>query len=81
MSLRGRLSVPKAGPTSLPIPLRGEHPGPAAGPPALGGLGAPDAPEVDTTGRPTEGAEVYGAEPGTIAAPGEPGSSSSPSSA
>ena len=81
MSLRGRLSVPKAGPTSLPIPLRGEHPGPADEPPALGGLAAPAAPAVDTTGRPTEGAEVYGAEPGTIAAPGEPGSSSSPSSA
>src|SRR5699024_3340212 len=81
MSLRGRLSVPQAGPPSTPIPLRGEHPGPADEPPALGGLAAPAAPAVDTTGRPTEGAEVYGAEPGTIAAPGEPGSSSSPSSA
>lgn len=77
--LRGRLAVPSTGPTSLPIPLRGDHPAPAEGPPSLGGstVAAPEAPHV----RPQpEGSESYGAEPGTIAAPGEPRSSSSSSS-
>lgn len=77
--LRGRLSVPTAGPTSLPIPLRGEHPAPAEAPPALSGfvateVGPDDAPTVQTPA----GSATYGAEPGTIAAPGEPRSSSTP---
>ena len=42
--LYGRLDVPSTGPTSLPIPLRGEHPAPADAPPSLGGPTATAAP-------------------------------------
>lgn len=75
---RSRLSVPKTGPTSLPIPLRGEHPAPADAPPALTGqgatqLGSNDAASVQSP----DGSAAYGAEPGTISAPGEPSTSSS----
>lgn len=77
--LRGKLAVPATGPTSLPIPLRGDHPAPAEAPPSLGGPGsAADAGQGHVTS-PAEGSEAYGAEPGTIAAPGEPASSSSTS--
>ena len=77
--LYGRLHVPSTGPTSLPIPLRGEHPAPADAPPSLDGASATaSSDEPDMVSQP-EGSEAYGAEPGTIAAPGEPLSSSSPS--
>jgi|GEM_PF-21695 len=102
MNLRGRLSVPTTGPTALPIPLRGEHPAPAAAPPTLGSPAEREAAELaaataarvaaelpadpelqggtdETTGAagPAGAAEppaaaAYGAEPGVIAAPGEP---------
>lgn len=75
--LRGKLSVPSTGPTSLPIPLHGEHPAPADAPPSLGGSAATaDHAEAPVPPQP-EGSAAYGAEPGTIAAPGEPTSSSS----
>lgn len=75
--LRGRLSVPAAGPTSLPIPMRGDHPAPAEAPPSLAGpVGTADTASEPGSPMP-DGSEAYGAEPGTIAAPGEPGSSSS----
>lgn len=75
--LRSKLAVPATGPTSLPIPLRGEHPAPADAPPSLAGhAAAAAAAGPDITSRP-EGAEAYGAAPGSIAAPGEPTSSSS----
>lgn len=77
---RGRLSVPRTGPTSLPIPLRGEHPAPAETPPALSRFVptevGPD--EVPSGGSP-DGSQSLGAEPGTIAAPGEPRAAASPS--
>lgn len=76
--LRGRLAVPSTGPTSLPIPLRGAHPEPAVAPPALGGSAAAAAPAGVLDSQQPEGSAAYGAEPGTIAAPGEPRSSSSP---
>ncbi len=75
--LRGRLAVPSTGPTSLPIPLRGDHPAPAVAPPSLGGSGATAAPAVPPLESQPEGSAAYGAEPGTIAAPGQPTSSSS----
>ena len=76
--LRGRLAVPSTGPTSLPIPLRGDHPAPAAAPPSLGGSAATSHPAKNSLPQEQEGAEAYGAAPGTISAPGEPISSSSP---
>lgn len=75
--LRAKLAVPTTGPTSLPIPLRGEHPAPAAAPPSLGGSATSARPAEAPAPRQPEGAESYGAEPGTISAPGEPLSSSS----
>lgn len=75
--LRGRLAVPSTGPTSLPIPLRGAHPAPATAPPSLGGSAATARGAGDPAAQSPEGAEAYGAAPGTIAAPGEPVSSSS----
>ena len=75
---RGRLAVPSTGPTSLPIPLRGDHPAPAAAPPSLGGSAATSHPAKNSLPQEQEGAEAYGAAPGTISAPGEPISSSSP---
>ena len=75
--LRGKLAVPTTGPTSLPIPLRGEHPAPAAAPPSLGGSASTARSAEDLAPWQPEGAEAYGAEPGTISAPGEPLSSSS----
>lgn len=77
--LRGRLDVPSTGPTSLPIPLRGEHPAPAEAPPSLGGSAATARPAEASAPQQQEGAEAYGAAPGTISAPGEPVSSSSSS--
>ena len=75
--LRGKLAVPLTGPTSLPIPLRGEHPAPADAPPSLGGsASAAVRAEAPVPPQP-EGSAAYGADPGTIAAPGEPVSSSS----
>lgn len=75
---RSRLSVPKTGPTSLPIPLRGEHPAPVEAPPALTGFGATTAGGDDTASvQSPDGSAAYGAEPGTISAPGEPRTSSS----
>ncbi|MGW8590552.1 histidine phosphatase family protein [Dietzia sp. NPDC055877] len=77
--LRARFAVPATGPTSLPIPLRGDHPAPADAPPSLTGPGAAaDAGDAHVSTE-AEGSEAYGAEPGTIAAPGEPRSSSSTS--
>ena len=77
--LRGKLAVPSTGPTSLPIPLRGEHPAPAEAPPSLGGSATTARRVEDHAAQHAEGAEAYGAEPGTISAPGEPVSSSSTS--
>lgn len=77
--LRSRLAVPSTGPTSLPIPLRGAHPAPAAAPPSLGGPDAVAAPVEAPDAPQPEGSAAYGAEPGTIAAAGEPRSSSSTS--
>jgi len=77
--LRGKLAVPATGPTSLPIPLRGDHPAPADAPPSLAVSGqAADAGDRRVPAQ-VEGSEAYGAEPGSIAAPGEPSSSSSTS--
>ncbi|GLB63532.1 hypothetical protein NCCP2495_14110 [Dietzia sp. NCCP-2495] len=77
--LRGKLAVPATGPTSLPIPLRGDHPAPADAPPSLAVSGpAADAGDRRVPAQ-AEGSEAYGAEPGSIAAPGEPSSSSSTS--
>lgn len=75
--LRGKLAVPATGPTSLPIPLRGEHPAPAEAPPSLGAATAAAVSADPHVASQPEGSEAYGAEPGTIAAPGEPRSSSS----
>lgn len=75
--LRGRLAIPATGPTSLPIPLRGEHPAPAEAPPSLGVSAVSAEPVRPDVAPQPEGSEAYGAEPGTIAAPGEPRSSSS----
>ena len=62
--LRGRLAVPSTGPTSLPIPLRGEHPAPAEAPPSLGGPTAAAASKGPDVVSQPEGSEAYGAEPG-----------------
>ena len=75
--LRRKLAVPSTGPTSLPIPLRGEHPAPADAPPSLGGFASSATPADAPVPSQPEGSAAYGAEPGTIAAPGEPASSSS----
>ena len=77
--LRARFAVPATGPTSLPIPLRGDHPAPADAPPSLTGPGAAADVGDAHVSTEAEGSEAYGAEPGTIAAPGEPRSSSSTS--
>ena len=78
--LRSKLAVPSTGPTSLPIPLRGDHPAPAEAPPSLGAASAAAASADPHVLSQPEGSEAYGAEPGTIAAPGEPRSSSSSTS-
>ena len=75
--LLARLSVPTTGPTSLPIPLRGEHPAPAEAPPALPVTASTAGPAAADSAGTADGSEAYGAEPGTIAAPGEPRTSSS----